>query len=97
MLHPQPSDLAENLLFESHLSSSVDHGIGDDPSLSKCCSKGESREDVPGGGELGVAGGGEDVGRCGDGDCGGEIVVDGGGDGQHEGPVEIYVATYWEG
>ena len=62
LLHPQPSDLAESLLFESHLSSSVDHGIGDDPGLSKCCSKGESGEDVPGGGELVVAGGGEVVG-----------------------------------
>ena len=73
-LYPQHSVLAENLLFESHLSSSVDHGIGDDPGLSKCCSKGESGEDVPGGGDLVVAGGGEVVGGCGD--SGGWLVVE---------------------
>ena len=33
--YPQHSVLTENLLFESHLSCSVDHGICDDPSLSK--------------------------------------------------------------
>ena len=69
------------MLFESHLSSSVDHGIGDDPGLSKCCSKGESGEDVPGGGELVLAGGGEVVGGCGDSGGGGvEVVVAAGGD-----------------
>ena len=40
LLHLQPSDFAEKLLFESHLSSSVDHGIGDDPGLPECSSKG---------------------------------------------------------
>ena len=98
LLHLQSSDLAKNLLFESHLSCSVDHGIGDDPGLSKCRSKGESGEDVPGGGELVLAGGGElvlagggeVVGGCGD-SGGGERLW---GDGQHEGPVEIYVRCY---
>ena len=90
LLHLQPSDLAENFLVESHLSSSVDHGIGDDPGLSECRSKGESGEDVPGGGELVLAGGGEVVGGCGD-SGGGERLW---GDGQHEGPVEIYVRCY---
>ena len=81
MLHLQFSDLAENFLFESHLSCSVDHGIGDDPGLSKCCSKGESGEDVPGGGELVLAGGGEVVGGCGDSGGGGvEVVVADGGE-----------------
>ena len=81
LLHLQPSDFVENLLYENHLSSSVDHGISDDPGLSKCCSKGESGEDVPGGGELVLAGGGEVVGGCGDNGGGGvEVVVAAGGD-----------------
>ena len=63
VLYLKLSDLVKNLLFESHLSSSVDHGIGDNPGLPECRSKGESGEDVPGGGELGVAGGEEVVGR----------------------------------
>ena len=53
----------------------------------------ENGDSGGGGGEVVVAGGGEVAERCGDGDSGG-----GGerlwGDGQHEGPVEIYVRCY---
>ena len=47
---------------DSDLSRPVDHGVGDDPGLTKCSSQRQAREDVPAVTELQLL---EDVCRCG--------------------------------